>query len=237
MATIMECFSDKHVIETIDRVKKNDEKTLNLVNVNCELPSLKELKSVIQIIIRDSLIEKLPKLPPELQCLCCIKCRLREVNFSKFPDTLRRVKFSDNCITNIINIENKNIEKLVLDDNFLTTLPTLPNTIKLLCVRNNPNLIKMNIPENVKLLDISNTGLVYDTFPDSIEKLDTSYCNLRVINHLPINLNKWYSKKSNICKINCKYPDTLTEIDISENPIENPHKINHQILYDKYHVL
>jgi Leucine-rich repeat (LRR) protein len=138
-----------------------------------------------------------------------------------------------------------NLQNIVLTNNDLVEINELPRMLKSLMLQENRNLNVNNIPnfsnlENLKDLSLKKTCLNdLENIPNSVEKLEISYNNLKKINNLPKNLKmldasncqlksideislvatnlKYLNLSNNMIEILPTLPDTIEEVNISDN--------------------
>ncbi len=115
----------------------------------------------------------------------------------------------------------KNLVTLNCPSNLLTTLPSLPNTIKSLTISNNPFTSLPALPDSLLELYIYNTNLTsLPPLPDSLQYL---YCEynplLTTLPSLPSSLLDLYCRNNNLTSLP-KLPDSLVILRCDHNNLE-----------------
>jgi hypothetical protein len=207
-----------------------------------------EFISVKKLTIENAKICSLLNLPKKLEILIVKKS---EFIFSTslsgviLPKTLKILTIIDSNLTNIDLSCMSNLQNIVLTNNDLVEINELPRMLKSLMLQENRNLNVNNIPnfsnlENLKDLSLKKTCLNdLENIPNSVEKLEISYNNLKKINNLPKNLKmldasncqlksideislvatnlKYLNLSNNMIEILPTLPDTIEEVNISDN--------------------
>jgi len=90
-------------------------------------------------------------------------------------------------------IRFKNLKELYCYDNYLTSIPSLPQNLEKLYCENNRLTSLPTLPENLKELDCDYNRLNFlSTLPQNLEKLNCSHNQLNLLPTLPQNLKILY---------------------------------------------
>ncbi len=195
---------------------------------------LKNFTWVRELIIRNTKIQKLDDLPPNLTDLIVESNLIPLLNGSVLPNSLINLKFTNNKTLNIINLKEGLIDVNLSYNDFSEIRCCIPSTVQSLMLSYNKNFVKMpifeNDGENLRLLDLSSTGITdIDDLPHGITELKTSQCPIITVSKLPRDLITWKSFKSRIKTIRCDFPEGLTDFDISDSCLESCPNFNNQI--------
>lgn len=165
-------------------------------------------------------LKGLEYLPPRLEVLCCSYNPKLE-KLPKMPDGLKKLD-CNNCSISELEL-NENIENLVCDKNFITSMPGLYRFNRLTKMDISNNFIKEldSLPPNIKRLLCDGNNLTWlPDLPDSLTCIDMSANSLTELPKLPPNLVTLYCETNRIKYIK-NLPGGLRTLDCSYNRIKS----------------
>lgn len=194
------CIKEENILDTINALNVRSLYIMKNPNVH-DVYGVKYFKNLDTLVISETSISTLPKLPSRLKLLDCSGNKLVNINEDIIP-------FS------VLN--------LYLDRNFLKELPDLNNAIRTLSISSNRDLeIPMKFPDSLRELVLS--GIVIDSrifdLPSKVEVLYLSNCQLKGIPKLPQSIKELYISKNQIKTVS-SFPESLLFLDLSFNQIE-----------------
>jgi len=196
-----------------------------------ELTHLQEYTNLISINCSKIGLTKLPPLPNILTELDCSENNLTEL--PRLPDTLSSLFCSKNNLTKLPRLPDT-LTDLDCSKNDLTELPLLPDTLTDLNCSHNSSLNKLPLlPDTLTDLNCSKNGLIeLPLLPDTLTNLNCSENGLNKLPPLPKELEILNCSKNNLTELPKNMPNTLIDLDITNNPmhtIDIPDNLNKKV--------
>lgn len=141
----------------------------------------------------------------------------------KLPNKLRAIDLSDNILETLHCQMPNSVEIVILSGNQLSDLPILGNNVRDLDISSNKIQYIKEFPQSLTALNCSNNILEHTNinFPIKLTSLNISKNILRNIDNILLlpNIESIDASDNNITHIS-SLPDVLTEIDLSENNLQ-----------------
>ncbi len=155
------------------------------------------------------------------------KLNLNELNIKGILDLskftrLEELECQQNEITQIINLP-ETLKELNCESNNIDSFQNLPENLQVLCCRGNRLKSLDNLPASLILLDCSFNKNIksLDYLPANLFRLECDYCNLQNIYCLPVNL-KQLNCQSNKNLVLTGIPPKLEALLCTQIPIDAP---------------
>jgi Leucine-rich repeat (LRR) protein len=159
-----------------------------------------------------------------------------ETYLNSLPDNTTQINISSKNVSYLPNITRFTLlEILYCDDNYLTSLPPLPESLRLLsCLRNKLRSLPP-LPQTLEYLFCSYNPLTY--LPQLPQNLLNLYCDKTGLNSLPVlppNLLQLYCVGNNLTSLP-KLPSTLQRLHCSHNKLTSMPKLPESIISFTYY--
>ena len=207
---------------------------IKFVNKNIEkFPNfIFQYKNVTFLICPSNNIKEINILPPFLESFICDNNKIKQIDQTILPITLKTLSIDNNFIEKL-DISETNITNLSISNNNLKSIKT-NNVIKGLTVDNNSNiLIDFNNITNLEYICASNCKLNnIENFPKNIVRVYIYGNEITSIDHIFENI-KYLNCTDNKIKEIKSLPNSLEHLYISKNKLEEL-KINIPNLIELY---
>ena len=178
---------------------------------------------VTSLCLDDTSIRKLENVPPNVRSINIMNGSIDIIDGTIFPLSLLSLCVTESGVCNVIGL-NDGIEEIILKSNRLKNICQIQQSVIYLDVSDNSDLQTLpdltNNPK-LKILHMNATGITnIDMLSDSIEKLESCRCVIKIVNKLPKSLAVWKSYVCEISLINCPFPEGMVEIDLFNNELK-----------------
>jgi len=201
-----------------------ESKSDELIISNCKIDKLSDVVAtmiwVTKLTIRSSELKSIENLPPNLVELVVVNNDIPHLDGSMLPATLQLLLWAGNSTKTVVDLR-EGITELIIKDNLITELCTVPSTVKKLFLTDNSDLeLLPHISEGCEKIDLNCSGITnIDRLPDSCTELNTCRCKIPIVNKLPASLKIWKAFISEIAAITCEWPLGLIEADLFKNDL------------------
>jgi hypothetical protein len=217
---------DENIEYMIEIFKNNKDKSCEFIDVKFRanlLPlRLVDLTNLTELTIKKCKLDELNFIPQNLIKFTCNECGLKIVSCSIFSSCLQYLNLSNNYIELITDFDHLKLTYLNLDDNKLTYINDLCESIETISLKNN---LLTNIDfliKNMKEVYLTNNRIEnIEYLLDSIEILDVAKNYITHIVLLPLKLKVFIAYNCKIRNIMCPMPLLLEKIDLYNNCLEN----------------
>jgi hypothetical protein len=203
----------------------NPTDALDLNGIKCleTIPdAIKDFKSIKILKVSNCDLSNLRNIPVKLERLICRANQIKEIEDNDIPETLVHIDATNNCIESI-SLTNRSIHTLILSGNSLTQKLNFPETLTCLNVSNS-NIDKVGIFETLVCLtelNISRTRIEsIDNLPDSIKILKMNKVKVPIILSFPQDLEQLHAISSGIEQMAFEsFSQSLMTIDLYNNEL------------------
>jgi len=188
-------------------------------------PSLLELSFITTLTIKNSNINSIELLPPNVETFCASDCNISSISYDIFTPVLKDINLSNNKLNKFI-CNSEYIEYIDIGSNKIQYVELVTPKLKLLEVQNNylktHEFINNNTTPLLENLDISRNSIdeLFE-FNDELQILNVSKNTLTEINIFPKKIKELIAYSNKFTEFNLeKAPPTLYKLDLYNNYIE-----------------